>query len=174
MRAPATKSGPFIRRGQIWFWGLVNDLLVREHATIGAGERRPSSGPERKRRIANSPKPVAGKPYPLNKHFHHINDLDDFLILLPLTKSRRWNHYGILRERNCGSRPESFALLISVRWLIGPSGQFLFPEQLHIRSVGARHDPPATLALDRGGAARRAEPKGRLDDLEVVKPQKAK
>lgn len=111
---------------------------------------------------------------PLNKYFHHINALDDFLILLPLSKSRRWNHYGILRERNCGSRPESFALLISVRWLIGPSGQFLFPEQLHIRSVGARHDLPATLALDRGGAARRAEPKGRLDDLEVVKPQKAK
>lgn len=42
-----------------------------------------------------------------------------------------------------------------------------------MRSVGARNDPPATLALDRGGSARRAEPKGRVDDLEVVEPQKA-
>ncbi len=42
------------------------------------------------------------------------------------------------------------------------------------RRVGARNDPPATLALDRGGSARRAEPKGRVDALEVVKPQKAK
>ncbi len=42
------------------------------------------------------------------------------------------------------------------------------------RRVGARNDPPATLALDRGGSARRAEPKGRVDDLEIVKPQKAK
>ena len=43
-----------------------------------------------------------------------------------------------------------------------------------MRSVGARNDLPATLAFDRGGFARRAEPNGRVNDLEVVNPQKAK
>ena len=43
-----------------------------------------------------------------------------------------------------------------------------------MRLVGPRNDPLTTLALDRGGTARQAEPNGRVDDLEVVKPQNAK
>ncbi len=45
---------------------------------------------------------------------------------------------------------------------------------LNMRSVGVRSDLPATLASDLGGSARPAEPKGRVDDLEIVNPQKAK
>ena len=44
----------------------------------------------------------------------------------------------------------------------------------YMRLVGARNDPLTTLALDRRRTACQTEPYGRVDDLEVVKPQKAK
>jgi len=41
-------------------------------------------------------------------------------------------------------------------------------------SAGARNRLPATLASEIRGSTRRAKPKGRVNEFEIVYPQKAK